>query len=231
MLAGIVQALCFVSLAPAKMQRLFWHDAVCWPFKSASWRPFFTFFAVFTALHAVVLTGYLFSGVGTWDAGALPLLLVRKKLLIIGFVGTLALAWAEELLFRGLFFQHFRRFLPLLPSAILSSFIFSLLHDLRNPLRLLTTQWQLGLGLFLLGMLLTYIRVWWGSMAASAGAHAGLVYLKVILRKISLLPIAATSPFLFPVDLRQSLIVHILMILGCYVLHKTLLKQQKPAQP
>lgn len=215
------------------MRHLFWRDAVCWPFRATSWHPFFLFFCVFTLLHAGVLGIYVFYNIAqwvplplpdlietsmSWAPSILPHIIASKKVLIVGFIGTLALAWAEELLFRGLLLQHFLRFMPPFASAIASSFIFSILHDLRNPLNLLTAQWQLGLGLFLLGMLLTYIRLWWGSMAASAGAHAGLVYLKVILRKIPLLPIAAGSPFLFPVDLRESLLVHVLMVLGCWLL-------------
>lgn len=142
---------------------------------------------------------------------ALPLMIKRWPILCIGFIGTFFLAWSEELLFRGLFFNHFAHTLPTFTSAVMSSVIFSLLHDLSNPLRLITTQWQLGLGLFLLGMFLTYIRLWKG-FAASAGAHAGLVYIKVILRKIPLLPIVTGSPYLFPIDLRESLIVHALLI-------------------
>ena len=80
-------------------------------------------------------------------------------------------------------------------------------------------QMEAGNGAFLLGMFLTYVRVWENSLAASAGVHAGMVYIKVILRKVPLLPIATGSPQFFPIDLRESLIFHVLLVLGCVVLH------------
>lgn len=219
MWAAIVQICCFIAIQQPSFSSSFWRTAVSWPLRCKDLTLWGRFFTLFAGLHVIILSAYWATGHAHWFADALPLLIRRWPILLIGFVGTFLLAWSEELIFRGLLFQHFGRTLPLLTSAVLSSFIFAILHDLHNPLRLLTCHWQLGFGLFLLGMFLTYIRVWQNSIAASAGVHAGMVFIKVVLRKVPLLPIAAGSPHLFPIDLRESLILHALLLAGCIVLH------------
>jgi len=46
------------------------------------------------------------------------------------------------------------------------------------------------------------------------GAHAGLVYIKVLLRRIPLITIPTAIPWWFSPDLRQSIIIHILFALA-----------------
>jgi membrane protease YdiL (CAAX protease family) len=114
------------------------------------------------------------------------------------------LAWTEELIFRGTIFPYFEQFYSTIPSIVLTSLIFMLVHNLKNPLMLLSCDWKLGLGLFLLGVLLNQIFVITRKLYAGMGVHAGLVFVKVVLRRI---------PFLSSVpDLRQSYLVHILFL-------------------
>lgn len=196
---------CFASIQPRTLlQRLRSH--LSWPATAPGWRLFLLFFFWFALAHLILLSIYLLADAATFDTTALPLLLRRWPVLLVGFIATLFLAWSEELIFRGLLFDHFRQFHTLWPSAIASSCIFSLAHNLRAPWTLLTSEWRLGLGLFLLGMTLTIIAQWQRSLAASAGAHAGLVFIKVVLRKVPLVVIPANAGLLFPTDLRTSLL-------------------------
>lgn len=229
MWAAILQIIWFLAIQAASFATPLWRDAITWPLQKKSWSPFFRFFLLFCGAHILFLSSYYLTGWATWQPAALPLLLTRWPVLLVGFIGTFFLAWSEELIFRGLLFSHFQRSLPLLTSAVSSSFIFSILHDLHNPLNLLTRDWQLGLGLFLLGMFLTYVRVWQNSLAASAGVHAGLVFIKVVLRKVDLLPIIGGSRYLFPVDLRESLIVHLLLTIGCIMIAQRITTSTKKA--
>lgn len=211
MAGALIQVTLFTAIQQRSFARKIWHHAVAWPTEITAWRSFLYLFSLFAVLHLFILDKYRFFGWATWHTTAFSLIPVRWPALLGGMIGTFLVAWSEELIFRGVIFEHLRRTLSLWPSTLIAALLFSLSHDLSNPLRLLTTQWQLGLGLFLLGTLLTMIRVYYRSIAASAGAHAGLVLIKVVLRKIPLLTIATGSTYLFPIDLRESLIVHAVM--------------------
>lgn len=205
LLATIWHICCFASIQPRiLLDKLRTHAR--WPLTAAGWRLFTLFFVCFALAHIAFLSVYLIAGGAALQLSALPLLARRWLVLLVGFGATLFLAWSEELVFRGLVFDHFRRFHGLLASTILSSFLFTIVHNLRAPWALVTTEWRLGLGLFFLGTMLTMIAVWQQSLAASAGAHAGLVFIKVMLRKVPLITIFSHSSGCFPVDLRTSAI-------------------------
>lgn len=121
-----------------------------------------------------------------------------------GLFATFFLAWSEELIFRGMFYPYFSRFWSPLPSLLVTSFCFMIVHDLANPINLFTKDWKIASGLFLLGVLINTIYVITGKLYTGMGVHMGLVAVKVILRRI---------PFLTFLDLRQSHIVHLLFIL------------------
>jgi hypothetical protein len=89
-----------------------------------------------------------------------------------------------------------------------------LCHDLTNPLNLITKDWKLGLGLFLLGMMLNIIFVITQKLYTGMGAHAGLVFVKVILRRARFLVFlpAAQLPCWVNPDLRQSVLIHIMFV-------------------
>jgi membrane protease YdiL (CAAX protease family) len=177
-------------------------------------RQFFTFFALFAGLHTIALGVMVYGGYVTCTPEAALLIIPKIPNLLWGFVATFFLAWTEEFIFRGTLYPFFaQRFAPL-ASITLTSLIFSLAHDLTNPLSLITTQWRLGLGLFLLGFMLNLLFALTGKLYIGMGAHAGLVYIKVLLRRIPLITIPTVIPWWFSADLRQSIIIHILFALA-----------------
>ncbi len=176
---------------------------------------FFLFFVIFFALHALMLISTLFLGVTNYNYALATIKTSIYARILFGFIVTFFLAWTEELIFRGTIYlflvQNIRKF----ESVILTSFIFMLVHDLANPINLVTKNWKLGLGLFLLGILLNLIFEITGKLYTGMGAHAGLVFVKVILRRIpfiTYLP-AQLAPWWFARDLRQAHSTHIAFII------------------
>lgn len=186
-------------------------------------RSFLSMFFIFFSLHALMLfcigsAGYLHYN----PAYHVTLSIIRS--IGLGFIVTFFLAWTEELIFRGILFRYINQILPPLTSVFIASLIFMFAHDLARPWNLITVHWHLGLGLFLLGMLLNLLFLISGKLYISMGAHAGLVFVKVILRRIPLIKYLPTEqlPWWLAIDLRQSHLTHILfgltilLLLGYY---------------
>ena len=134
--------------------------------------------------------------------------------LLWGFFVVFMLAWTEETIFRGISYQYIAQQFSKITSIFIASLIFMLAHDLYNPLNLITKNWKLGLGLFLLGFLLNTIFVITGKLYAGMGIHAGLVFVKVVLRRARFIIIPISGlPFWANSDLRQSLLIHILFLI------------------
>lgn len=184
-------------------------------------KKFFIFFTLFFGLHATILVAVVQTGYATYHPTALVFTSGKILSLLFGFFVTFFLAWSEELIFRGTLYQYFAQFWRPLPSALITSIIFSLVHDITNPLNLITTHWKLGFGLFLLGFLLNLIFIVTQKLYTGMGVHAGLVYVKVILRRFPLITYAPMLPFWLDIDLRQSLLIHILF---CMVIAAILIK-------
>lgn len=176
-------------------------------------KQFFVFFTIFFALHTAILGGIVFGELATFESAALTLNAGKIFGLTFGFFVTFLLAWSEELIFRGTLYQYFAQFISPFTSAVITSLIFSLVHDLTSPWNLVAKDWKLGLGLFLLGLLLNLIFIVTGKLYTGMGVHAGLVYVKVILRRLPLIVYAPTIPFWLDIDLRQSLLVHLLFVI------------------
>lgn len=140
-----------------------------------------------------------------------------------GFIATFFLAWSEELIFRGTLYPYFAQYLRPLTSIIITSTIFMFVHDLTNPLQLVTSEWDLGLGLFLLGILLNLMYHMAGNLHAGMGVHAGLVFVKVLQRRLSIIThIPETEhAWWFAKDLRQAHLVHLLFIIAIVLLAAT----------
>lgn len=168
---------------------------------------FFAFFTLFASAHGIMLFVLWFSGWITLHPITLSYSLIPK--ILWGFVATFFLAWSEELIFRGTLYTYIAQEYKPLTSAIITSFIFMGAHDLTNPLNLVTTQWKLGLGLFLLGLLLNCIFIITKKLYVGMGAHAGLVFIKVALRRLPIIQYAAPLPIYLDPDLRKSLVVHL----------------------
>lgn len=196
-----------------------------------SWlRYFLTTFAVFFGLHVGMLCLIGVSGYLSYN----PSCVVTLKILLsiaFGFLVTFFLAWTEELIFRGIFFRYVAQMLPPLMSVLIASLVFMLAHDIIQPWNLLTCQWKLGLGLFLLGMMLNMIFLITGKLYVGMGAHAGLVFVKVIMRRIPLVTYLPSEqlPWWLQVDLRQSHLTHALFALTIFILLGIYLARKKAA--
>lgn len=195
-------------------------------FSRSSWiKSFFSYFLLFSTLHVVLLLTLVALGIVQFDPTGLNFSLSLAGSILLGFVATFFLAWSEELIFRGTLYLYWAQDWSPLVSALITSVIFSLVHDLLNPINLMTRDWQLGLGLFLLGFLLNLIFIVSGKLYTGMGAHAGLVFVKVLLRRMPIItyPSAEAMPWWVHQDLRQSPLVHtlfFLVIIGILVAYK-----------
>lgn len=184
-------------------------------FKNFKWlKPFCLFFLIFSTLHILFLSFLYLTGCVVYVPLDINLNLSFALKMLIGIMATFFLAWTEELIFRGTVYKFFVTELSPVTSALLASLIFMLSHSLSNPLALITIDWKLGAGLFLLGLLLNLIFILTGKLYTGMGAHAGLVFVKVFLRRVPFLAFLAPNalPFFIDKDLRQSLIVHVAFI-------------------
>ena len=192
-------------------------------FLSRVWlKKFFLYFIIFAILHAVFLNTFLITGAatlaplrGVLGGNALSLSLSLK--IALSLIAPFFVAWTEELIFRGTVFPLLAQNLDPLPSAIITSLIFMAAHDLGNPLNLFTKNWKLGLGLFLLGLFLNLIFIATKKLYTGMGAHAGLVFVKVFLRRIPLIAYGPLScmPWWLDKDLRQAPIFHAAFFIAC----------------
>ncbi|KKQ11666.1 MAG: hypothetical protein US22_C0018G0006 [candidate division TM6 bacterium GW2011_GWF2_36_6] len=199
-------------------------------FKKTDWiKPFFLFFIVFSSFHALFLIALYFTGCLIYTPVQINYNLSFAIKMLVGVIATFFLAWTEELIFRGTVYKFFVQALSPITSAVFASLIFMLSHNLSNPLALVTIDWKLGAGLFLLGLLLNLIFILTGKLYTGMGAHAGLVFVKVFLRRI---PFVAFLPpeqlsFFIDKDLRQSLCFHLAFILVDIILIIKIIKNQK----
>ena len=97
------------------------------------------------------------------------------------WIGVILVAAVEELIFRGVLFNYLLYGTSrwrVARATLMSSVIFALAHNLRDPLAWFTTdKAPLLLGLTLLGVLLATAYFNTGSLACSAGIHAGLAWI------------------------------------------------------
>ncbi len=210
----LLQLVLFVLVQPRKFSHRV-IDSAIGSFRRPGWlRLMSTFFIFAFALHWLILGGLWSAGFAAYNPtwGHFSLSLVLRTL--FGLFVTFLLAWSEEVIFRGFVYEYIASWYSILPSMLLASVIFMLAHDISNPLNLLTTDLPLGIGLFLLGLLLNLIFVLTGSLVASMGAHMGLVFVKVVLRRARFLTFTPpTAAFWAHTDLRQAPAVHALFLL------------------
>lgn len=183
--------------------------------------PFFFMFIIFFLIHGAIIAFALGGGQINYNpqwADTLKLSIIWN--ITFGFFATFLLAWHEELIFRGTLFAYFAQTINPLVSILITSFIFMITHNLGSPLILITEQWQLGFGLFLLGILLNLAFIISQTLHIPMGIHAGLVFVKVILRRIPLFHHLPSEQWAwwFNQDLRKSPLVHGLFIIIILVL-------------
>lgn len=226
----IAQIIWLLLMAPRTMWRQFVTTNFSF-FLSRLWlKTFFVFFTIFFIAHVFFLGSFLATNTATLTLSHLELL--RPSLffkIAFGFVATFFLAWTEELIFRGTVFPLVNQHMAAIPSALIASSIFMAAHDLSNPLNLVTIHWKLGLGLFLLGLFLNLIFITTKKLYAGMGAHAGLVFVKVVLRRLPLLAFAPLSamPWWLDKDLRQAPLTHSILLVGCLIMILRIRNQQK----
>jgi len=185
-------------------------------------KKFLKYFSVFFILHTILLLIFYLSGFVIFNNewGQFSIQLILK--ILFGFFVVFMLAWTEELIFRGTLFPYLKQYFSVFTSLIITSIIFMFVHDLKNPLNLITINWELGLGLFLLGLLLNLIFIDTQKLYANMGAHAGLVFVKVLLRRAPIIIFLAQDkiPLWINKDLRMSHVVHILFFIAIILLIK-----------
>jgi len=211
----LAHVILFLMLTPTSFRQRWYQKNISF-FAQRAWiKNFLRMFSIFFMMHVGVLALCLGYNAAHYNPAWLNAVTwSRCGNAVFGFVATFFLAWTEELIFRGTLYLFFVDYLRPFSSALITSLIFALAHDLTNPFNLITQHWQLGLGLFLLGMLLNLIFIIAGNLYAGMGAHAGLVYVKVLLRRFPLIIFAPAgqNPYWINKDLRQSLFIHALFI-------------------
>lgn len=180
--------------------------------------PFFSWFVVFCVIHVAILAIFVNTGYATYHPEALLIIPTKIGSLLIGFIATFFLAWTEEAIFRGALFTILRQHLGIVSSMTTASLIFMLAHNLTNPFKLLSDDLLLGFGLFLLGFLLNQLFVLSQTLYVGMGVHAGLVFVKVFLRRVPLVSMSSSLPWWVHSDLRQSLAIHLLFLLANSIL-------------
>ena len=219
MVLVIFQIILFLTTLSSKFMKNFWQTNVYFFKEKDFLKKFFSYFMLFFSLHALLLYIFYLSGFTIFNEfwGKLTLGIAFKVL--FGFVATFFLAWTEELIFRGTLFPYFEQTFSTFSSMLLTSLIFMFVHDLRNPLNLITKNWQLGLGLFLLGVLLNLIFINTKKLYTNMGAHAGIVFVKVFLRKIPFIIFLSSDalPAYINFDLRKSYVVHFLFLFAIII--------------
>ncbi len=173
-------------------------------------KPFLSLFFLFFTSHALLLLALTTTPYATCTLPSLSLVLHKLPNLLFGFIATFFLALTEEAIFRGTLIPLFSHNLSRFGTILLSALIFMLAHNLTAPWELITTDWALGLGLFLLGTILAQIYTITNTLYIGMGAHAGLVFVKVFLRRIPCITYQEPLPWWLHVDLRQSPLVQLL---------------------
>ncbi len=198
-----------------KLLQDFWQTNFLF-FKDTKWiKPFGVFFLSFSFLHALFLAALYVFGYVVYSPVVLQINVSFVIKMFLSLIAPFFVAWTEELIFRGTVYKFFVQELSSITSALLASLIFMLAHNLSNPLALVTSDWQLGVGLFLLGLFLNLIFIITGKLYTGMGAHAGLVFVKVFLRRVPFLVFldASQLPFFINQDLRQSLLFHLFFLI------------------
>ncbi|MFH1461738.1 MAG: CPBP family intramembrane glutamic endopeptidase [bacterium] len=217
---AILQIILFLITLTPKFLKNFLKTNIYF-FSEPNWiKKFLKLFILFFFLHALLLYFFWMSGYAVYnpDWGHFTFKLFLR--ILFGFIVTFFLAWTEELIFRGTLFPYFEQTLSTFSSLIITSTIFMFVHDMKNPLNLITKNWNLGLGLFLLGLLLNLIFIKTKKLYTGMGVHAGLVFVKVILRRTPLLIFLSANqiPFWVNKDLRMSILVHFLFLITIIIM-------------
>lgn len=204
----LIHILLLAAAKPHRWWQQFMHTNVYFLASTHFIKPFFSMFFLFFAGHTLLLLTLTTTPYATCSLPSLSLVLHKLPNLLFGFVATFFLALTEEAIFRGTLIPLFSHAMSRLGGILLSALIFMLAHNLTAPWELVTTDWALGLGLFLLGTILAQLYTITDTLYMGMGAHAGLVFVKVFLRRIPCIAYTQPLPWWLHPDLRQSPLVH-----------------------
>lgn len=178
------------------------------------------FYLIQGLLATVVLYGLLMKlGYASW---AMSDNTAWQWLLLIG--GCVAVAFIEEAVFRGFLLAHFVQRLGWPRGVAIASLIFAAVHLFRPGEASFKVTY--GIGLLLLGYLLSCIAWHHNSLPASAGFHAGVIFFNITTDLESFHPSIWSGSQQEPVSGLASWILTVAFLLGW----RYLTKWQRPTQ-
>ena len=218
----IYQLILFFSIQPYQFLKNFLQNNVTFIVKKYWFKNFCLYFFIFSLLHSLILIFIYFTNNAYYNQQWLIIKNYNSLAitLSLSLIGPFLVAWTEELIFRGTLYPYFEQYYKPIYSMFIISTLFMFAHNLTNPLKLVTTEWKLGLGLFLLGILLNLIYIITGKLYSGMGAHAGLVFVKAILRRFPIILFIPEQQWVWWInkDLRQSFLIHLLFLITNIVL-------------
>lgn len=187
-----------------------WHITV--------WKGWLAGVAAFLGYHLVLLAfGVVEFRVNDWAKFWVNL----PVALLIG-CSAFGVAATEDILFRGFFFQTLLKDIPKWPAIVITGIIFGFFHKLNQPLDFLTIPYDAMLfgGVFALNILLCFAYLKSGGLYLPIGIHSGLVFAKVVFRKLKIMHVLEDDSFLFGLggDARRGFLAWALFVLGIFVL-------------
>lgn len=156
-----------------------------------------------------------------------------ERLITAFFVAFSAfmIALTEEILFRGFFLQTLLNDLPKWIAVTITGIIFVLFHDLAHPQSFFTESRQMMLagGLFCLNVLLCFAYLKSKTLYLPIGIHAGLVFAKIVFRKMKLMHTLQPESYLFGIDgdARRGFAAWLLFLSGIFVLNYLITEREK----
>jgi membrane protease YdiL (CAAX protease family) len=150
--------------------------------------------------------------------------------LVIGLTGF-TIAATEELLFRGFFLQTLMKDLPRWIAVVITGIIFVLFHKLGAVQDFWTVPYDAMLagGIFSLHILLCVAFFKSKTLYLPLGIHSGLVFTKVVFRKLKLIEVVDAESYLFGLggDARRGVLAWGLFLAGILVLRYLITDREK----
>jgi membrane protease YdiL (CAAX protease family) len=152
--------------------------------------------------------------------------------LIIGCTGF-TIAATEEILFRGFFLQTMLKDLPKWVAVFITGIIFVLFHKLGAIQDFWTKPYDAMLagGIFCLHIWLSIAYLKTRSLYLPIGIHSGLVFGKVVFRKLKVIEVIEPNSYLFGLngDARRGFLAWALFLCGVLILRFLITNNEKKA--
>ena len=149
---------------------------------------------------------------------------------IVAF-SAFGIALTEEILFRGFFLQTMLKDMSKWPAILVTGIVFIFFHDLANIQNFWTVPKHMMLagGLFSLNVLLCFAYLKSKTLYLPIGIHAGLVFAKIVFRKMKLMQTLQYNSYLFGIDgdARRGIMAWLLFLAGIFVLNYLITEREK----